>query len=567
MPKITRVISETRPGALQLPRNVPAATAEDLGAGAFRELTAFGGALGQLAQQMQDQADEITLAEKKGLFDAGVADAALEAQKAPDFFERPALFARDTRQLASDLTRDIKSPAVKTAFTAFVLRRLPPAIIGVKADSLKAMAADNAARLDQELINLRRRIAEQTSQDAKEELFDLGMDLINRAVQRNTVSPARGQVLRKSLADDVVEAEILQEIRLDPFQAQEDLLANIFNVDPLDRERHIRTSLVRQRELIRQDREAERQADKIFKEERRQRLGILVERARRGDLTLDDIAAETRVFGFGPASVGLLTELVENEPAGRSDQRILDDILIQVNESPPGVTRKKLFQLRDQHRQGGRGLNRDDFIAQLGVLDRNLAATTTAAKTDLLFRHRQGEGLIKTSLRFQNPLDIINVAAQQTLAVAMIEFSKRSGALNAGGEDPLLLSFDIINKFLPLFQTSAQAAINAERQALPFQTKQTLLNAKSTIGNEAYYFFGRKLEAIAAAERELAAVQAEIKRGQLSGQVHLEPKPTPPREERPPPPPGLEPTPSTLRPPPTTPSPVIDVTPGLRITR
>jgi hypothetical protein len=149
----------------------------------------------------------------------------------------------------------------------------------------------------------------------------------------------------------------------------------------------------------------------------------------------------------------------------------------------------------------------------------------------------------------------------------MIEFRKRSAALNAGGEDPLLLSFDVVDKFLPLFERSAQASINARRQALPFQTKQTLLNAKDTIGNPAYYFFVRELENLAAAERELKAVQAEIARGRLVPQIHLEPKPLPPKEERPPPPPGLEPTPSTLRPPPTTPSPVTGGRPGLRITR
>jgi len=192
MPKITRVISTERPGVLQLPRNVPFATAEDFGAGAFRELEQFGGTLGVLAQKIQNQADEIELAEKKGLFDAGVADAALEAQKAPDFFERPALFARDTRQLATDLTKSIKSPAVKNAFTAFVVRRLPAQIVEVKTDALKAMNADNAVRLEQHLINLRRQIAEQTSMGAKEELFDLGLDLINRAVERNTIGAARG---------------------------------------------------------------------------------------------------------------------------------------------------------------------------------------------------------------------------------------------------------------------------------------------------------------------------------------------------------------------------------------
>lgn len=567
MPKITRVISTERPGVLQLPRNVPAATAEDLGAGAFRELTRFGGTLGQLAQTMQDQADDLELAEAKGKFDAGVLDNALEAEKAPDFFERPALFARDTRQLATDLTKSIKSPTVKRAFTAFVLRRLPAQIIEVKADALKAMNADNAVRLQEHLEFLKRKIAEQTSLDAQEELIAFGVDLVIRAQARNTLTPEGGRVLRKGFLADTKEIQIRQVLQLDPFLAEEMLRSEDIDIDPLKKLNLLRLATVRQRELIRQDREAEREADRLFREERRIAVGELFARAGRGELTFDQIEDERRVLGLGAQEVRMLEDEVENEPQGRSDQNIRDDVERRVNLLPPQITRAELFRLRDQQREGGRGLNRRDFKAFLAIFDSSVAAAASPARSQLLFEHRQGEDQIKLSMRSQHPSDVWRAAAAQTLAVAMDEFRKRSLALVPGGERPMVASRSVIRQFLPMLSESARAAINARRNSQPFQTKQALVNARATkiITDDQYYALGKVLREIETAEIVLQAVEEEMARAAKAGRLADEPTPTVPAPGKEPPPPGLGP-PQTLRAPPITPRPVIDVEPGLRVT-
>jgi len=563
MPKIPRVIATERPGALQLPRDVPFARAEDLGAGAFRELEQFGGTLIKVGQQLQDQADDLDVAEAKGKFDAGIADAALEAEKAPDFFERPALFARDARQLASDLTKSLKSSAAKRAFTQFVVRRLPSQIVVVKTDALEAMHADQAARLRDHLEFLKRQIAEQTSLDAQEELTAFGVDLVNRAQARNVETPESARVLRTGFLGDIVEIGIRQQLRLDPFLAEDTLLSGDIDIDPLKKENLLRVAKVRQAELLRLDREAEREADRKFKEERRLELGDLISRALRGDLTLDQIEEARQLFGFGPSEVKLLQDIVTNEPQGRSFGLIRDDVERRVHLLPPQITRVELFRLRDQHREGGRGLNRTDFLAFLAIFDSNVTATGSTARSQLLFEHRQGEDQIKLSMRSQHPSDVWNAAASQTLAVAMDEFRERSLALNPQGEKPMLAARAVIRQFLPILQDSAQAAINAKRGSLPFQTKQALVTARAIgqIDNDQYYEFMKELRELERAELVLRAVQDEIQRAEKSGRLADEAKPTEPPKEREPPPPGLEQPSPISRQPAGRPSPVVEVPP------
>ena len=74
MPKLPRVISAQPAGVLQLPRNVPAATAEDLGAGAFQELTAFGGTLAKIAKKLQDTNDDLEITRMRGEYDLQIAE-------------------------------------------------------------------------------------------------------------------------------------------------------------------------------------------------------------------------------------------------------------------------------------------------------------------------------------------------------------------------------------------------------------------------------------------------------------------------------------------------------------
>jgi len=530
MPRIRQVVSEQQPGVVSLPRNIPVATAADLGLGAAKGLENFGGALGDIAQQMQDSADDLQLSELKGQYDKAEAEDAVQVKLEPDTFEQPAIRKRNQADLQQNILSQTDRGPVAQALQIYFNRTGPAAIVEAQAEALKIFNDKSLARLQVLATDAARRAAETDDPIEQEQIKKEIDDIADRmAERRGGMNFEEAQAFKESFRNDAGRQEAAEAIRLNPFIAEAELLAGKFDLTPLQLESALRTATQRQEEVMSKIRQAEVRAREIFVRERNEHMGRLTTLARDGKLTLDDVEIERQVWGLTSTQVNLLRNFIEGEPMGVSDGRILDDVIARVNPLIPTISERELDQMRENHRRGLPGLNREDYVRQLDRLRNNLDALRDTTKSDVRFRHSQGESQIKQSLKFESPFLVFTAPAQQTLAAAMNEFRIRSSALD-GREDPFAVAQDVIRKWLPVFADAGQAAIDAQRSVIRFQTKKELADARTRglVSESDYTRHGLELKGIANAERELERVKAQVKRRGDAGPVFLEPAPEPP---------------------------------------
>jgi len=192
MPRIRQVVSQEPAGILRLPRNIPVATAADLGVGAFQELGKFGGTLHQIAERIQRQEEDVELLNLAAQYDAGLEAVKLELIKNPDFDSHEAAFTKEASQLQRDLLAFTKSNAVGRAFTAHVTRTLPKAVIRVRANALRLKGLHTIAELDRLEDTLSRRVAEAESEDERNAWIQNYLTAVSRAQGRGFLTAPEG---------------------------------------------------------------------------------------------------------------------------------------------------------------------------------------------------------------------------------------------------------------------------------------------------------------------------------------------------------------------------------------
>ncbi len=239
MPKLPRVISQQPAGVLQLPRNVPVQTAEDLGAGAFQELTAFGGTLQKIATKLQDTNDDLEITRMRGEYDLQIAELEEAVQK--ESLDTPLLQADIFRQRAIVIGNTIKRSSGRTAvqntFQKYINLTLPAGIITAKSNALKIFQSQQIEELNASEARTRKLAAGASNEPAVVEiLLQDQADLAARMAERNVIDfddvEKRDRLLRQNVLKD--QMDFLR--RTDPTELRRLDRGGAFNdVDIIDR--------------------------------------------------------------------------------------------------------------------------------------------------------------------------------------------------------------------------------------------------------------------------------------------------------------------------------------------
>ncbi len=195
MPRIRQVVSEQAPGVVRLPRNIPVATAQDLGIGAAKGLENFGGTLRDIAQKIQDTDDRLEVTRIRGEYDKGVAEMAEEVKKEADTFEQPALFARNEADLRRNALEQRDRQPVRVALLKYFNIAGPAAHVQAQADALQIANDEQLALLNKIEDDESKKAAEGTpeeGQSAETFYFDL-LDGMKRNLQISAVEEGRRQ--------------------------------------------------------------------------------------------------------------------------------------------------------------------------------------------------------------------------------------------------------------------------------------------------------------------------------------------------------------------------------------
>jgi len=209
MPKLPRVISTQQAGVLQLPRNVPVATAEDLGAGAFQELTAFGGTLAKIANKLQDTNDDLEITRMRGQYDLQIAELEESVQK--ESLDTPLNQADIFRQRAIEIGNTIKATSGRTAvqatFQKYINVTLPAGIIQAKSNALKIWTSQQIEELNASEARTRKLAAGASNEPAVVEiLLQDQADLAARMAERGVIDfddlEKRDRLLRENVLKD-----------------------------------------------------------------------------------------------------------------------------------------------------------------------------------------------------------------------------------------------------------------------------------------------------------------------------------------------------------------------------
>jgi hypothetical protein len=174
----------------------------------------------------------------------------------------------------------------------------------------------------------------------------------------------------------------------------------------------------------------------------------------------------------------------------------------------PTVTKD---QLAATYRSGA--INREDY----DKLDQKLSEVQNhakdEAKSDVRFRHSQAEGLVKEGLRFQNPLEVINQASQQTMASALDDFLSQSAA-TGGKVDPFTAARATVDKYLPTVAAAAESRLQVQRatSGMKWRTQDELsTDYYNKSKDDAYYAATRRFKEWQATEEEIQRMRGTLK--------------------------------------------------------
>lgn len=312
MPRIKKVISTQLARPVRLPRNIGFQTAEDLGAGAFAELTRFGGQLAQIAENLQNTEDDLALTRMRGEFSLQSANLQ-ESIKTEDPAVQGEMFRTGMIELANTIKASSDRTAVQTAFQQFVNLNLPRDLIAVNAESLKQRRDRNIANLNEMTIQTAKAAALSFEEPAVRDILisDL-FEVIDRMTDRGELSFVERGVRREALEEQVLLDEMQLLRRTNPVLLKERADAGFYDTVP-------RIEMLKILEASQRDQDQKlRQTRALRVEARFQENREFFKKLENDTLTLDEVldspslTREDRTFYSKALS---LTAPIETDPA------------------------------------------------------------------------------------------------------------------------------------------------------------------------------------------------------------------------------------------------------------
>jgi len=294
MPRIRQVVSEQQPGVVRLPRNIPVATAQELGIGAAQAVEQFGGQLGEIAKKVQDTADELEVSQRRGEYDAAVADLQEQVKLEPDTFEQPAIFKRNLADLQNNILENTERAPVAQTLQKYFNLTGPVAVVDVQATAI-TIANDKQINLLNEQADSQSKIAARTEDpDERGKIMDSVAAIATRMAERGQMSFAAAGNFKRGLAERVIldRMKILAETDRPKLRAESS--AGLYDAaDPVKRLAILKIADANDvREGV--------QANKALKEARSNELRDFYRRAKLPEsdanhLKLDDVLASTTI--------------------------------------------------------------------------------------------------------------------------------------------------------------------------------------------------------------------------------------------------------------------------------
>lgn len=207
MPRIKQVISTQLARPVRLPRNIGFQTAEDLGAGAFAELTRFGGTLALIAENLQSTKDDLDVTRMRGEFELQAAELAeqVRTESLDDPLQQGDIFRERAIEIANKIKGTSERFPVQSAFQQHINLSLPRKIIQIKARSLAIKRDQNIANLNANAIQSAKAAALSFQEpEVRDIIISEHFELLARMRERGEISEEEEGVRRELFEDQVL---------------------------------------------------------------------------------------------------------------------------------------------------------------------------------------------------------------------------------------------------------------------------------------------------------------------------------------------------------------------------
>jgi len=494
MPRIPVLHAEGRPGILQLPRPTGAGFVQGFGE------------LGKLGEKLQDQQDKLDLAQLAGEYEGGLAEIRLGLKQDPDFKSHPTKFTQRVTQLQGELAKRATSATVRQALQAHIARTLPKETVEVQTEALTLWTQHQLAGLDVIEESLSKDAAEAATPEARDDKIMLYEGLLLGAEQQRILSPVQRQQKRRSFNEKVLERNMEFLARTNPTELYVRERDGAFaGLDPVKRERIVGIA-------VRLQEKAERETERIFKDERDVRVRELVTLARDGQLTQRQLDEDARIWRMGREDYDRIRDHMEKGPTLASNPDTLKHMTLEVRTRPREALTGELASLYRNN-----NLNRDDYQQ----LDNELKTLLKSGseRSDIRFRHSQAEQLIRTAYGADNPFfrRLQGAEIDTAIALAYRDLTAESSAFG-GQSDPIEAAQRIIPKYLPHIPGAVESRIKVELGQLPYKTIQELGPKEQArargLTEEQWRAYAKKLKEIEDLRLALQAYRLSRQQGQ-----------------------------------------------------
>jgi hypothetical protein len=415
---------------------------------------------------------------------------AYDVTQGPDYTQYEAEFNKGAREILSTTLSKSQSPAVKSAVTLRLTKKIGDELLDLQVIKQKRYADTQIAGLDQHLKNAENLIGLSQKPEEVGGYIGLGLGHIDALAQAGLITSVDAVKRKEKFLEGISAVKARQDIQRDPaaFVQNADRYVDL---DPKTRQSLVEhAGLVAERNDAKAEAErlrAERAAEKAVKEQRDTVTRTLLVGIEEGTIGKKQVLAAAKSGNLDDIQTRSLLRDVEHTQEQRSkgvasDPRALLALTYHVNQVGSGVTDEDIVQAPS--------ISPKDKIA---LLEKNRARTEgreSQALSALKDEHGQAEQYLRATLGIPTLWDRLDQGTQRAYASAFSDLTEASALYPTLGdpekkERPLVAAKRIANTYAAVLGEHNRVEANEFLRGLKYKKPDGTPDAGALLANKA----------------------------------------------------------------------------------